>query len=252
MSVTIGDATFSRLKAQPFGYNEFETEAGLTARRWLVTGLMTPAEWLTLTNAYNNWRDLRIQDPDTEESEVVGATISLSANGPGGQSWNAVPCWFSQAPGALPAGAWLLASVELVHAAERLQVILRQRDDQQADGTNEEDLPDLGTITLGSAVLKLLKPPDTYGAGPQLQLTAGGVHYITGPLVVEKIRRVEGVGSAADWVAVRAWYESQIVSRPGAGSWFPISPPSATARVELIDGVKVDRYTVSVQLGTVI
>lgn len=250
MSVTIGAFEFPTLTAQPFGYEEGDTRLGLTARKWSIQGLLTPLEWLDLLTEYDTWRDLRIQDEPTEVSGVVGTTISLTGTGPGGQVWTAIPCWFVTAPQAEQSGAYLAVSVELVDAAQALEVLLRQKEKEE-DAT-AEDLPDLGTVTLGAAVLKLLKPMETYAQGPQLELTASGVHYISGPLVVQSIRDIEGTTDPAGWAAVLAWYESQIVTTPAASAWFPISAPSASAESKIIDGVKTVQYTVSIQLGKVL
>lgn len=246
MSVTIGTATFSRLTAQPFGYDAANTERGLTARRWLVTGLMTPTEWLALTDVYNTWRDLRILEEDSATSGVVGSTVALTATGAGNESWTSVPCWFSTPPSAEQAGIWLRASVEVVDAAQKLQVLL-----QQEDGSATNDRPDFGTITINGATLTLLKPIESYGSGPAIELTPGGVHYVTGPLVVYRIQDIEGLGTETDWGLIRAWYEAQIVAVPAIDSWFPISIPTASAERKIVDGNPVDEWTISLQLGQV-
>jgi hypothetical protein len=246
--ITIGTAAFPTLSAQPFGYEETNTRAGLTARKWLVTGPLKPSEWLTLLSAYNTWRDTRINDEPTETSGVVGTTINLSGKGPGNQTWTNVACWFISAPQAEQNGRYLNASVELVDANQALAVILKQGE-EEASG---DDLPDLGTITVGTTVLTLLKPPDTYAQGPQLELTASGVHYVTGPLVAAKIQDIEGTTNSTGWNNIRSWYESQVVSVPAPNAWFPISPPTATAENAIVSGVKTIRYTVSIQLGRVI
>ena len=72
MSITIGAATFSRLTAQPYGYEETDTKSGQTARRWTVSGLMTPAEWLALLNVYDTWRNLKILEDPVTVTGVVG------------------------------------------------------------------------------------------------------------------------------------------------------------------------------------
>ena len=249
MAITIGTANFSNLTAQPFGYEETDTRAGLTARKWLVTGLLEPSEWLALLGVYDTWRNTRINDEPTKTSGVVGHTITFSGDGPSTQSWSNVACWFIGAPQAEQSGKYLRASVELVDANQSLAVILKA--EQQA-AEESEDLPDLGTITIGTTVLKLLQPVDTFGAGPQLELTASGVHYVTGPLVAEKIRNVSGTTDSAGWSAIVAWYESQVGTIPSPNSYFPISPPTATAANAVVSGVTIVQYTVSLQLVRVI
>lgn len=248
MAITIGTADFPTLTAQPFGYEETDTRAGQTARKWLITGLLKPSEWLALLDVYDDWRDIRIDDEPTEISNVVGTTIAFSGDGPGGQSWTSISCWFITAPAAEQSGAYLSVSVELVDANQALAVLLKAEEQAAAD----EDLPDLGTITLGTTTLTLLKPVDAYATSPTMELTAGGSHYIQGALVPYNVKDVEGTTNLSGWNAIRAWYETQIAAVPLAGSYFPITAPSATAENKIISGVKTVQYTVSIQLGLVL
>jgi hypothetical protein len=247
VGVTIGTAAFPTLTAQPFGYEETNTRAGQTARKWLVTGLLKPSEWVALLGVYDTWRNTRINETPTETSKVVGTTIALSAKGPGSLIWTNVACWFISAPQAEQSGAYLSASVELVDATQALAVLLKQ---EQAE--EDENLPNLGTFTLGTAVLTLLKPPDTYSDLPQLELTATGNHLISGPKVVVRVKDIEGTTNAAGWTAVRTWYETNVITTPAAGAYFPISVPTASAENKIVGGAVVIQYTVSIQLGVVV
>ena len=248
MAITIGSTSFPTLTAQPFGYEETNTRAGQTARKWLLTGLLTPSEWLDLLDEYDGWRDTRIEDEPTETSNVVGTTVAFSGDGPGSQTWTSVACWFITAPQAEQSGAYLSASVELVDANEALEVLLKTKEDEAAD----EDLPDLGTIVIGSTTLTLLKPVDAYATSPTMELTATGTHYIQGALVPYNIKDVEGTTNSSGWTAIRAWYETQIEAVPIAGSYFPITAPTASAANKVIAGVATVQYTVSIQLGLVL
>jgi len=247
MSITIGTVEFSRLTAQPFGYDESDVRTGLTARKWSVSGLLTGLEWLELLDVYNAWRDSRIQDEDSLVSGGVGSVVTLSGTGFGGETWTNVQCWFSSAPQAEQSGVWVSATVELIDANQALAVLQSGQEQETV-----EDLPDFGTITLGTTVVTLIKPPDSYGEGPSMELTPGGQHYISGPLAVYKIKDVEGTTDLAGWNNIRTWYEQQIVAYPLTGSYFPISIPSATAENKIISGIKRTVYTVSIQLGLVI
>jgi hypothetical protein len=248
MAITIGGTDFPTLTAQPFGYEETNTRSGQTARKWLLTGLLKPSEWLDLLDEYDGWRNTRIEDEPTETSNVVGTTVAFSGDGPGGQSWTSVACWFIAAPQAEQSGAYLAASVELIDANEALEVLLKTKEDEAAG----EDLPDLGTITIGTTTLTLLKPVDAYATSPTMELTATGTHYIQGALVPYNIKDVEGTTNSAGWTAIRAWYETQIDAVPLAGSYFPITAPSASAANKVVGGVTSVEYTVSIQLGLVL
>lgn len=254
MAITLGGTTFTglNLSDQPFFYEEDDVLLGRTAEAWNISGICTPSDWYDLLQVYDTWRDARILETPPETSGVVGTTVSLSIDGPGSGSWTSVGCWFLSAPSASQSGYYLNVNFSLVNAAQQLQVILLGIESGGGGGAGGELLPDFGTYTVGSTTLTLRKPVDTYGDGPSLELTAGGNHYLTGPLVVYKIKDIEGETDLAGFNAIRAWYESQIVTTPSPGSYFPITPPTATAERTLVSGSPVDTYTVSIQLGLVL
>lgn len=244
MSVTIGAFTTSKLLAQPYGYQETGTSDGLTARSWRVSGLLTSTEWQSLISVYNTWRDARIQDADSVAANSVGTTVSLTASA-NGLSWSGIACWFTSAPSGEQAGRYIQASVELVDAAQALQVALRQKEKAKS----AEDRPSLGTFTLGSCTLTLLRPPVTYQDVPQMQLTAAGTSYISGPLTATKVYALEGETNASGWTALQSWFETTVGTTPAAGSYFPVSAPTATATNDVVNGLKVITYTVSLSVG---
>lgn len=244
MSVSIGAFTTSKLLAQPYGYQETTTSDGLTARQWQVSGLLTSTEWQSLLSVYNTWRDARIQDPDSVAANSVGTTVSLTAAA-NGLTWSGIACWFTSAPTGDQAGSYIQANVQLVDAAQALQVALRQREKAKS----AEDRPALGTFTLGSCTLTLLRPPVTYQDIPQLQLTAAGTSYITGPLTATKVYALEGETNAAGWSALQTWFETTVGTTPATGAYFPVSAPTATATNDVVNGLKVITYTVSISVG---
>lgn len=248
MSVTIGSAALTNLTAQPFVYEQTDTRAGLTAKAWTISGLATPDEWLDLIGEYDSWRDLRIEDEDSLKSGVVGTTVDFSGTGPGGEEWTNIECWFLEAPSAEQAGNYLRISVRVVDAAQQLEVILRQAQVE----SEQENLPDLGTVTIGEATLTLLSPPDSFGYTPEINISAGGSQYITGPLAAYEIQNIEGSTDSSGWEAVKTWYATEVISRPETGDWYPISAPTASAQVKIVDGVKTTEYIVSISLGKVV
>ena len=241
--ITIGTFTIDRhLTAQPFGYDEVNTRQGLTARKWLVSGLLTPAQWRDLVTVYEDWRDDRIEDPDSVVAEDVGTTIAFSA-ATNGQSWSSVACWFSAAPSGQQVGAYLQVSVELVDANQALAVALKSQE------LGNEDRPSLGTFSLGGVTLTLLEPPETYQDVPQMALTATGKSYISGPLAATKVYAVRGTTNASGWTDIQEWFEDAVGVRPDPGDYFPIGAPSATAANRIDGGLKIVEYTVSVSVG---
>ena len=240
MTITIGSFTFNTLTAQPFGY-EGNARDGLTARTVRVAGLLTSTQWSTLLSTYNTWRATRITDADTEKSGVVGTTVSVTVTSSNGVSVTSLPCWFADPPSGEQVGAYIQASATLVDAAQALEVLLRQKEKTETP----ESRPDLGTLTVGSAVITLSEPMDTRQDGPNVALTATGVSYVTGPLAAHKVRSIKGYISTGTYADVLTWYDTTIASVPASTNWFPISAPTATAEITVTGGVKATRYTVS-------
>lgn len=247
MTITIGAFSTNRLTAQPFGY-EGEARTGLTARQFRIAGLLTPAEWQNLVSEYNTWRDTRITDADTLSSGTVGTTVSLTISNTNGLSVTSLACWFTESPTGEQAGAYISATATLVDAAQALEVLLREK--EKSRQSNEALVPSLGTVTLTrgtgtSPVITLTKPMLTRQDGPNVALTATGVSYVTGALAAHKVRQIEGYITTGTYDDVLSWYDETIAAVPAATSWFPISPPTATAEVIVSNGVKSTRYTVS-------
>lgn len=241
-TITLGTFTCSNLTAQPYGY-EGEARTGLTARTFRIAGLLTASQWQSLLSNYATWRDARIQDADTLASGTVGTTIALTVNSVNGVSVSSLACWFGDPPTGEQVGPYIQASALLVDANQALQVLLRQKEKELsgADGNR----PSFGTITLGSATVTLTKPLDTRQDGPNVSLTAGGTSYVTGALKAHKVRQIEGYISSGTYADVLTWYDTTISSVPAASSWFPISPPQATAEAIVSGGVKSTRYSVT-------
>jgi hypothetical protein len=245
MTITLGGFTCNLLTVQPFGY-EGEARTGLTARTFQISGLLTPAQWQSLLNEYNTWRNTRINDQDTALSGVVGTTIALTASA-NGVSVSALACWFADPPSGEQTGAYISASVTLVDAAQALAVLLREQEKSRQN--SEATLPSLGTVTLTRAsgtspVITLTKPMDTRQDGPTVALTATGTSYVTGPLAAHKIRQIEGFLTTGTFDDVLSWYDTTIAAVPATSSYFPVTAPTATAEVVISGGVKSTRYTV--------
>lgn len=248
MTITLGSFTCSALTAQPFGY-EGTARTGLTARTFKIAGLLTATQWQALLSEYNTWRNARIQDADTLVSGTVGTTVSLSITSTNGVSVSSVACWFVEPPSGSQVGSYINASAMLVDANQALSVALAEKEKARQV---TEDRPSLGTVTLGSAVVTLIKPIDTRQDGPNVSLTAGGTSYITGPLKAHKIRQIEGYITTGTHADVLSWYDTTIAAVPSPTSWFPISPPAATAEIIINNGVKATRYSVVITLLQII
>lgn len=246
MTITIGAFTTTTLTAQPFGY-EGEARTGLTARTFVISGLLTPAQWQSLVSEYNSWRNTRITDADTASSGTVGTTVALTVAA-NGVSVISLACWFADPPSGEQAGAYISASVTMVDAAQALAVILREQEKSRQN--SEANLPSLGTVTFTRAsgtspIVTLTRPMLTRQDGPTVALTATGVSYVTGALTAHKVRDIEGYLSTGTFDDLLAWYDETIVAVPAATSWFPITAPTATAEVIISGGAKTTRYNVT-------
>jgi hypothetical protein len=241
MTLSIGAFSAEYLTAQPYGHDVSTVYKGRTARAWLISGLFTAAQWNSLNTVYQNWRNLRINDPDSVESASIGTTVSFSGDG-FGTSWSNIACWFLDAPEARDhAGDFVQGSVRIVDANEKLQVLLKEEEES-------EDRPDLGTITLGTTVITLYKPPETLDNLPTLETMAAGGDYATGPLVPRLALEVDGYTTAAGWAALVPWARSALASTPTIGAYWPASPPTATAENKVEGGVKIVRYNVQIRV----
>ena len=260
MTITIGSfTTEAPYTVQPLAY-EGEGRLGRTSRLFQISMLLNASDWANLVSTYDTWRDLRIQDPDSVESGTVGTTVTFSgpfnfsASAPyppvdsGGLPITGPPamfsdyeCWFAEPPSGDQVGGYVNASVVLVDAVQALEVLLKEE-----EGTTD-DPPDLGTVTVGTAVIKLLAPMETYEPPPAVQPTASGKDYIQGPLIAARRRRINGTGAAADWTGVQQWFEATVPTTPASGAWYPASAPTATAANKIESGVKVIEYTITLE-----
>lgn len=239
--------TLRYLQAQPIGYAEAEAEQGLTARRFTVTGLCTPAQWVTCCSVFDAWQAAKILEAPTLASRAVGATVALTCAAHG-RSVTSLACWFTGAPAGetVEGGVWVKVSFSLIDAAQQLTVLLRQNENSRLGG--DAFLPAYGTITLGATTLALLDQPEGYEDGPSLEPTSTGGFVTRGPLVVSEVRNVKGVTDASGWAAVQTWFKSTIATRPGASDFWPVGELGLERDKIVSSGAVVERYIVSVKL----
>ena len=237
--------TLRYLQAQPIGYAEAETEQGLTARRFTVAGLCTPAQWVTCCSLFDAWQAAKILESPTLASRAVGATVALTCAAHG-RSVTSLACWFTGAPAGETTGAWVKVNFTLIDAAQQLAVLLRQNEKGRLGG--DAFLPAYGTIMLGSTTLALLDQPEGFEDGPSLEPTSTGGFVARGPLVASEVRNVRGVTDAAGWTAVKAWFASTIAARPGATDLWPVGELGLERDQIVSGGAVIERYIVSVKL----
>ena len=222
--------TFPNLTEHPFGYDEVDVRRGQAARRWALSGIVSREDGATIAGLYAAWNAVKILEDDPTRTGVVGATVGLTGAAPG-FAWNtAVPCWFASAPSIAMAGMFCRVSTTLVDAAQALAILLRQGEEE----AEQEAQLNLGTITLGSAVVNLTARAEGFADLPALALTPGGRHVITGPISITETRRVQGWVTAANLALLETWLTTTTAASPSTGAWFPTewSEPVARRRAD--------------------
>lgn len=259
---TIGTAQFPTLTAQPFSYEQTDTRAGLTAREWILQGLLKPSEWLSLLDVYDGWRDTRISDASTNLSESVGTTVNLSGKGAGGETWTSVPCWFTEAPTGEQVGAYINVSVKLVDAAQALEVLLRSQEKSNEEG----ELPTLfylyasGTTIASSETLpvssnwtiRVTEYTRRRENAPTYGFTALGTTYVSGSILSHNAATYTGYIIDGEDTDILATYDAQVAITSAPGSIVIFQPPEFTYESIISNGVRTVRYPVTLTLMTVI
>ena len=247
MSITVGSLTIKALRDVPFAHDG-DALSGRTVRKFPVSAILTPADWLTLNGIYTTWRTARLADPDTMVSLAIGSTVNTSGT-IWGMTWTNVAAWFSVPPVPTSVGAMVGVTFELVDATQQLAVMLREQEIGTQVADNDSTY---GTLVIGTLTLNLTAEAPGFEDGPTMELAGTGTHVIRGPLMATKVRRVEGwtnVAGADD--TIRAWYETAITTTPAVNDWFPVSPPEVEQVPVIVAGVRVTRFLISLELRQV-
>jgi hypothetical protein len=230
---------FPNLTAHPMGF-EGESRRGRTAETLTFAGLLTRVETNTLLGIYRAWRDARLPEEAPERTGVVGATIAVTASGPG-FAWTSRACWCSSPPAFEQVGAFSRVTIGLVDANQALAVLLRE----QEESLEVEAGLGLGTLAFGGAVVNLTARPDSFDGLPSRSLTPAGAHVISGSLAVEEVREVEGWVTAANLTTLETWLKATVAATPAAGAWFPVSWSRPIARARPNGGTLAVAYDVA-------
>ena len=248
MSVTLNSSVFANLKALPVSYEAENIQQGIAVRAWEITGLVKASDAAAVSNLFEAWTATRKTEPDSLLSGTTGTTVAFSGAA-GGRTWSSVACWFSGAPAIDPVGNVWRVSLTVIHAAEALEALLRSETLRRE--RENALLPAFGTITVGTVTLTLTQEPEGRGQGPTVTTAATGTDLLEGPLRPVRIRNITGYGpnpGRTDFDTLLAWYDAIVTTTPASGTWFPITPPTATAEVIVMAGAKVSRWVISLQL----
>jgi hypothetical protein len=100
-------------------------------------------------------------------------------------------------------------------------------------------------------VITLTRPPETLEDLPVLETMASGGDYVSGPLAPRSAMAVEGHTTAVGWAALVPWAKATLQTTPVIGAYWPTSAPTATAENKIVDGVKIVRYNVQINVAVV-
>lgn len=209
--------TFPNLTAHPLTFDVTDATRGQVAEGLSFTGILSKTQANTFKGIWQAWRDAKLPEEAPSRTGVVGATVAVTASGPG-YAWSARPAWFNDAPSfEATRGLSVRVTASLVDAAQALAVLLRGIE----EGEEEQEALNLGTLTFGGAVVNLTARPDNLEGLPRLELSPVGAHIITGPRVVVETREVQGWVTAAHLTALETWVKTTVPTSPATNDWYP-------------------------------
>ena len=252
MAVTLGTLTLDRLQALPVAYDEIDTRQGLAVRAWDIDGLLSSADAAAVSNAFEAWAAIRDGEPDSLRSGSVGTTVAFSATD-GARTWTNIPCWWDSAPAIERRGIRWRVTFRVIDAAASLAALLLSEERSRERG--DAFAPTFSSITIGTVALTIISEAEGRGDGPSVSTAATGTDLIEGPLRPVRIRNITGYGpnaGRADFDTILAWYDNIIATRPAAGTWYPISAPTAEPEGLVVNGAKTTRWVISLQLRLIV
>lgn len=236
--------TFPNLTAHPLSFDTTDASRGKAAEVLTFTGILKGTEANTLKGIWQAWRDARLPQEPPERSGVVGATVAVTATGPG-FAWSNRAAWFTDAP-AFEAISSARTRVTAAFIDANQSLAVRLRDLEEAE--EEQEALSLGTITLGTAVINLTEQPDALEPPPAPELSPAGAHILTGPLVAIERREIRGWVTAANRTNLVSWFATTVAATPAAGAWFPVSRLKPEARLQRNAGVVSIVYDVAFEV----
>jgi hypothetical protein len=241
MAVTIGALTLDRLVVLPVAWDEVDVRNGVVAREWEFDGILKPADCAAVQSLFTAWVAARRTEAGPATGNV-GTTVAFTGAA-AGQSWTAVPCWFSAAPVTPRIGAKFRCSFRLIDAAQAVAAELasqeRERDGEQT----------YGTFTLSGVVLTLLEQPEGFADVPSVERTAAGTDMIKGPLGARDTMAIRGATTdAGAWAAIKSWYRARVAGTGTPGTWYPVSAPQMKEERISVNGVLTTRYLIDLDL----
>jgi hypothetical protein len=248
MAVTIGSLTIDKLQALPVAYDELDIRQGIAVRAWNIDGLLNSADAAAVSNAFETWIATRAAETDSLLANATGTTVAFTGTD-GARTWTNVATWWDAAPSIERRGIRWRVTFRLIDATASLAALRRSEERSRERGNALA--PTFSSITVGTVVLTIISEAEGRADGPSVTTAATGTDLIEGPLRPVRVRNITGYGpnaGRADFDTLLTWYDTIIATRPAAGTWYPISPPTAEPEGLVVGGAKTTRWVINLQL----
>jgi hypothetical protein len=240
--------TFPNLEQHPLAFDGVDVDRGRAPEMLQPSGLLQKTQADALLGMFRAWTAARLLQEDPARTGTVGEVVLVTARGPGysgAHAWTNRQAWIRAIEKPTQVGPFTRVGLTLVDANQALAVLLRELE----EGEEEQEALNLGTLTLGGAVINLTARPENIEGLPQLELSAAGAHVITGNLATVDTKEVRGWVTAAHLPTLETWVKTTAAtSTPAANSWFPNSWGIPTARLKRNAGAVSTVYDVSLTI----
>jgi hypothetical protein len=231
LTLSYGGASFTypNLSQHPLAFDAVDVRRGRAPESLQPSGLLLKPQADSLTDMFRAWKAVKLAEEAPERTGTVGAVVLVTARGPGysgASAWTNRAAWFDSYEKPVQVGPYTRVGITLVDANQALAVALRELE----EGEEQEEALGLGTLTFGGAVVNLTARAENIEGLGGLELSAAGVHVITGNLATVDTREVRGWVTAANLPTLETWVKTtRATPSPANNTWFPSgwSPPVA-------------------------
>ena len=237
--------TFPNLDQHPLAFDAVDVRRGRAPESLQPSGLLLKPQADSLLNLFRSWRTAKLAEEAPERTGTVGAVVLVTASGPGysgASAWSNRAAWIDSIEKPSQVGPFTRVGLTLVDANQALAVALRELE----EGEEEQEALNLGTVTFGGATINLTARAENIEGLPQLELSAAGVHVITGNLATVDTREVRGWVTSATLPTLESWVKTTAATpSPVNNTWFPSGWSPPVARLKRNAGVVTTVFDVS-------
>ena len=247
LTLSYGGASFTypNLSQHPLAFDAVDVRRGRAPESLQPSGLLLKPQADSLTDMFRAWKAVKLAEEAPERTGTVGAVVLVTARGPGysgASAWTNRAAWFDSYEKPVQVGPYTRVGITLVDANQALAVALRELE----EGEEQEEALGLGTLTFGGAVVNLTARAENIEGLGGLELSAAGVHVITGNLATVDTREVRGWVTAANLPTLETWVKTtRATPSPVNNTWFPSAWTQPVARLKRNAGAVSTVYDVS-------